>query len=87
VKQTGASTGEIAGDLTMRGVTRPITLQVQLISNPEALGKNPASRWRVNTAPLKRSQFGLVFSKTTETVSMIADEVAVDIEIEAQRVR
>jgi polyisoprenoid-binding protein YceI len=86
-KQTSASTGEIAGDLTMRGVTRPITLQVQLISNPEALTKSPTSRWRVTTAPLRRSQFGLVFSKSTETVSMISDEVAVDIEIEARRAR
>ena len=87
VKQTGASTGEIAGDLTMRGATRPITLKVQLISNPEALTKNPTSRWRVTTAPLRRSLFGLVFSKSAETVSMISDEVAVDIEIEAQRAK
>jgi polyisoprenoid-binding protein YceI len=84
-KQTGPNTGEIAGDLTMRGVTRAITLNVQLLSNPDALAKNPASRWRVTTAPLRRSQFGLVFSKSAETVSMISDEVAVDIEIEARR--
>lgn len=87
VKQTGAKSGEIAGDLTMHGVTRPITLQVQLLSDPEALTKNPTSRWRVTTAPLKRSQFGLVFGKSTETMSMISDEVAVDIEIEAQRAK
>jgi len=88
VKQTGAKTGEITGDLTMHGVTRPVTLQVQLLSDSEALAKNPASRWRVTTvAPLKRSQFGLVFSKSAETVSMIADDVSVDIEIEAQRAK
>ena len=87
VKQTGANNGEIAGDLTMRGVTRAITLQVQLLSDPGALGKNPTSRWRATTAPLKRSQFGLVFSRSTETVSMIGDDVAVDIEIEAQRAK
>ena len=85
VKQTGANTGEIAGDLTMHGVTRAITLNVQLMANPETLTKNPTSRWRVTTAPLKRSQFGLVFSKSAETMSMIADEVAVDMEIEATR--
>ena len=81
VKQTGANAGEVSGDLTMHGVTRAITLNVQLLSNPEA------SRWRVTTAPLKRSQFGLVFSKSAETVSMIADEVAIDIEIEAPRAK
>jgi polyisoprenoid-binding protein YceI len=74
VKQIGANAGEIAGDLTMRGVTRAIILSVQL----------EGSRWRVTTAPLKRSQFGLAFSKSAETVSMISDEVAVEIEIEAR---
>lgn len=74
VKQTGANKGEITGDLTMRGATRAIILSVQL----------EGSRWRVTTAPLKRSQFGLVFSKSAETVSMISDEVAVEIEIEAR---
>jgi len=85
VKQTGANNGEISGDLTMHGVTRPITLNVQLLSSPEELAKNPTSRWRVTTAPIRRSQFGLVFSKSAETVSMISDEVSVDIEIEARR--
>lgn len=85
VKPTGANTGEIAGDLTMHGVTRAITLNVQLLSPPEALGKNPINRWRVTTAPIKRGQFGLVFSKSAETVSMISDEVVVAIEIEATR--
>ena len=74
VKQTGANKGEITGDLTMRGVTHAIILKVQL----------EGSRWRVTTAPLKRSQFGLVFSKSAETVSMISDEVTVEIEIEAR---
>jgi polyisoprenoid-binding protein YceI len=79
VKQAGANTAEIIGDFTMHGVTRGIVLNVELL--PPAGG----SRWRVTTAPLKRSQFGLVFSKSAETVSMIADEVTVDIEIEAKR--
>jgi polyisoprenoid-binding protein YceI len=87
VKRTGQGTGEILGDLTMRGVTRPVTLQVQLLSNPETVTKSATSRWRVTTPPLKRSQFGLVFGKSAETVSMISDEVSVDIEIEAQRAK
>ena len=74
VKQTGANSGEITGDLTMRGVTRSIVLSVQLAGN----------RWRVTAAPLKRSQFGLVFSKSAETVSMISDDVVVEIEVEAR---
>jgi polyisoprenoid-binding protein YceI len=74
LKQKGANAGEITGDLTIHGVTRSIVLSVQLVGE----------RWRVTTAPLKRSQFGLVFSKSAETISMIADDVAVEIEIETQ---
>ena len=85
VKQTGTNTGEITGDLTLHGVTRPITLHVQLLGDLESLTKNPTSRWRVTTAPIRRSQFGLVFSTRAEAISMIADEVAVEIEIEAVR--
>lgn len=77
VKQTGETSGEIVGDLTMHGVTREITLNVQMLSND-------GRRWKVTMAPLHRSQFGLVFGKSAETVSMISDDVAVEIEIEAK---
>jgi len=85
VKQTGANTGEIAGDFTMHGVTRAITLNIQLLGEPESATKGQTTRWRVTTAPLKRSEFKLGWSKGVETVSMIGDEVAVDIQIEAIR--
>jgi polyisoprenoid-binding protein YceI len=77
VKQTGANSGQIVGDFTMHGVTREITLNVQLASSGD-------TRWQVTTAPLRRSEFGLVFSKSAETVSGIGDDVAVEIEIEAR---
>jgi polyisoprenoid-binding protein YceI len=77
VKQTGATSGEIVGELTMHGVSREITLNVQMLSGD-------AKRWKVTTAPIHRSQFGLLFSKSAELVSGIADEVAVEIEIEAK---
>jgi polyisoprenoid-binding protein YceI len=83
VKQTGPSTGEITGDLTMHGVTRTITLHAQLLGAAE----NQMSRWRITTAPLKRGEFGLSWSKSVEAVSMIGDEVAVDIQIEAARAK
>jgi polyisoprenoid-binding protein YceI len=85
VKQTGANTGEITGDFTMHGVTRAITLNVQLLGDPGSAAKDQTTRWRVTTAPLKRSEFKLGWSKGVETVAMIGDEVAVDIQIEATR--
>lgn len=87
VKQTGANTGEITGDFTMHGVTRTIMLNVQLLGDPASAAKDQTTRWRVTTAPLKRSEFKLGWSKGVETVSMIGDEVSVDIQIEATRDR
>ena len=78
VTHSGANSAEIVGDLTMHGVTREVTLNVQSLSND-------GSRWRVTTPPLHRSEFGLMFSKSAEMVSGIADEVAVEIEIGADR--
>lgn len=87
VKQTGPNAGEIAGDLTMHGATREITLRVELLGTPESIAKNQSTRWRVTTAPIKRSAFGLSWSQSVEAVSMIGDEVAIDIEIEAGRAK
>ena len=85
VKRTGSNAGEIVGDLTMHGVTRSITLRVELVGTPESVGKDQTTRWRVTTAPIKRSQFGLTWSKSVEAVSMIGDDVNIDIQIEASR--
>ena len=87
VKQTGPGSGEVSGDLTMHGVTRAITLNVQLLGDPESAARNPTTRWRVTTAPLKRSEFKLGWSKGVETVSMIGDDVTIDIQIEAARAK
>jgi polyisoprenoid-binding protein YceI len=83
VKQTGPSSGDIIGDLTMHGVTRTITLHAKLLG---AVG-DQISRWRIATAPIKRSEFGLSWSQGVEAVSMVGDEIALDIEVEAARVK
>ncbi len=87
VKQTGPNTGEVTGDFTMHGVTRPITLNIQLLGDLESAAKSSTTRWRVTTAPLKRSEFKLGWNKGVETVTMIGDDVAVEIQIEATRDR
>lgn len=85
VKQTGPQAGDIAGDLTMHGVTKPITLHVKLITPLKDEASLQRTRWEVTTEPLRRRDFGLMFSKTAETVSGISQEVAIKIEIEATR--
>ena len=82
VKRTGAQEGDIAGDLTMHGVTKPIVLHVKLLTSPNDPGK---TRWTVTTEPLNRSDFNLMFSRGAEAISGISHTVPVNIEIEATR--
>lgn len=80
VKRTGTQSGDILGDLTMHGVTRPITLHVELLTSPN---ESKATRWAVTTEPLKRRDFNLMFSRGTEAMSGISQTVSIKIEIEA----
>ena len=83
VKRTGQQNGDILGDLTMHGVTKPITLHVKLLSSISDETKQ--TRWVVTTEPLKRREFNLMFSQGAEAVSGISQTVAINIEIEATR--
>jgi polyisoprenoid-binding protein YceI len=81
-KQTGPQAGDILGDLTMHGVTKPITLHVKLLTSP---AETKQSRWLVTTDPLKRREFNLMFAKAAEGMSGISQTVTINIEIEAVR--
>src|SRR3954447_4516333 len=78
VKRTGERQGDVAGALTMHGVTRPIVLHVEM---PQAA--DGRSRWKVTTPALNRRDFGLVFGGTAEAVSGIGQDVTVNIEVQA----
>jgi polyisoprenoid-binding protein YceI len=83
VKQTGENSGDIAGDFTMHGVTRPMTLHVKL-ATPKSGDSLPArTRWIVTTDPINRKDFGLTFGSATESISGISNDVTATIEIEA----
>lgn len=82
VKRTGPQSGDILGDLTIHGVTRPVTLHVKLLT---PMNETNRTRWSVTTEPILRRDFDLMFSSAAEAVSGISQTVAVNIEIEAKR--
>jgi polyisoprenoid-binding protein YceI len=82
VKQTGPQSGDILGDLTMHGMTKPITLHVKLLT---PLNQTSQTRWTVTTEPIIRRDFNLMFAPAAESVSGIGQTVAINIEIEAKR--
>jgi len=82
VKRTGPQSGDILGDLTMHGVTRPITLHVKLLT---PINDTRRTRWTVTTEPITRRDFNLMFAPATEAVSGISQTAGINIEIEAKR--
>jgi polyisoprenoid-binding protein YceI len=82
VNRTGPQSGDILGDLTMHGVTRPVTLHVKLLTPINETGR---TRWAVTTETILRRDFNLMFSSGAEAVSGISQTVAINIEIEAKR--
>jgi polyisoprenoid-binding protein YceI len=87
VKQTGENSGDILGDFTMHGVTKPMTLHVKLATPPSNETLPERTRWIVTTDPINRKDFGLMFSSASESISGISNNVTPTIEIEAVRAK
>lgn len=85
VTRTGADSAEIAGDLTLHGVTKPVTLHVTLASPLPADSAKARTQWEVRVGPLRRSDYGLLFSKNAEAISRISEEVAIELKIAAMK--
>ncbi len=74
VKPTGEGEADVMGDLTLHGVTKPLTLHVKLVGS----GINPMDRKYTAgfsvSGRLKRSDFGV-----TKYLPLIGDEVELEI--------
>jgi polyisoprenoid-binding protein YceI len=84
IKRTGSQNGDILGDLTMHGITKPVALHVKLLTPLDETGR---TRWSVTSDPITRRDFNLMFAPAAESVSGISQTVAINIEIEAKRAR
>lgn len=80
IEVTGENTANITGDLTLLGVTKPVTLAV--VHNKS--GKHPFGDKYVSgfsaDASLKRSEFGMTYG-----LPMIGDDIQIHIEVEGVR--
>ncbi len=83
-RPTGENTGEVTGDLTILGVTRPITLQVTKNKIGEyPFGAGPPYVVGVSVrGTVKRSEFGMTYAVEN---GWVGDEVELIIEFEAIR--
>jgi len=85
VKQTGADSGDILGDLTMHGVTKEITLHVKFLGKGKGMQGKAISGWQVTPEPIKRSEYGLNWSKMVEGTAAVGEEVTISIDVEADK--
>lgn len=73
---------ELTGDLTIHGVTKPVTLKVE---GPTAEAKDPWGNTRMGasaTTKIKRSDFGLTWNAALETGGiLVGEDVKIEIEV------
>jgi polyisoprenoid-binding protein YceI len=85
VEKTGGDTLRLTGDLTIHGVTRPITLAV----TDEGRAKDPWGGERrafSATGKVNRKDFGLLWNQALEAGGvLVGDEVKISIEVELVR--
>jgi polyisoprenoid-binding protein YceI len=71
----------VAGNLTMRGVTKPVTLEgsiTKAITDPLGFSRRGASF----AGKLDRKEWGVSWSKVTDVGAVVGDEVKLDIQSE-----
>ncbi|SPE20166.1 YceI [Candidatus Sulfotelmatomonas gaucii] len=73
----------VTGDLTIRGVTRPVTLTVEEVSEP---AKDPWGNTRIGltaTAKINRKDFGLTWNTTLETGGvLVGEDVGITLDVQ-----
>ena len=83
VSANGPNHWKVTGDLTLRGVTKPATLDVE---TAPAESKDPWGNMRNGasaTTTIKRSDFGMSFNAPLETGGfMLSDDVQIQLDIE-----
>lgn len=83
VERRGRNGLAITGDLTLRGVTRPVVLEVTDLTQPIT---DPWGNQRVGasaTARIKRSDFGLTWNRALEAGGVVvADEVTISLDVQ-----
>lgn len=82
IEQTGRDKGRVVGDLTIRGVTREIVLDVEYAGTARSPWGTTSAGFSATTS-LDRKEWGLTWNQALETGGvLVGDKIKVDIEIE-----
>ena len=87
VKPTGKDAYEVTGNLTLRGVTKQITLPVTFLGEGKDPWGNEKMGFEIATT-LNRKDYGINWNKTLDQGGvLVGDEVKVQISVEANKVK
>jgi polyisoprenoid-binding protein YceI len=81
VKGAGDGSLEVSGDLTIRGVTKRVTVPVAVLG---VLGDRAGFEARFT---VDRQDYGVSWNRVLDGGAVVGDEVAIELEIEARRER
>jgi polyisoprenoid-binding protein YceI len=83
VKKNGEGEYAVSGDLTLHGVTKPVTFDVE---GPSAPSKDPWGNTRIGlsaTTKINRKDFGLSWNAALETGGiLVGEDVAISLEVQ-----
>jgi len=83
VTRQGEGKLQVAGDLTLRGVTKPVILDVEGLTNQVKDQRGNTKTGALVTTKFNRSEFGLTWNRVIETGGVaVSDEVAIVIDLE-----
>ncbi|MGH7566769.1 MAG: YceI family protein [Gemmatimonadota bacterium] len=74
----------VLGDLSIRGVTKPVVLEIALEGATVGQGGQPITGWTAETT-VNRKDYGLMWNRLTEAGGwVVGDEVRIVLEVEAR---
>ncbi len=82
VQKLAGTKYKVMGNLTMRGITKPVTLDGDLAGTRQRADKGYLAALSL-TGTINRKDFGLAWSRMMEGVAIVADEVALQIDVAA----
>ena len=83
VEVTGTSTGKIHGDLTIKGVTRPVVLETTFTGKAKSPWGTTSAGFNASTT-INRTDYGLVWNVALETGGfLVGEDITITIELEA----
>lgn len=83
VRVLGEGEFEVTGDLSIRGVTLPVTLEVR-IEGQSTTGRGEPIIGLTATGEINRHDYGLAWNRIVETGQVVGDTVRIILEVEAK---